>query len=1468
MIGRNIVIKAVSVISFVIVFAVVGILASQGISHNAYASTNPNVFVSAENSQWNNYFAGPQVIQVVVADPDINRLDQAYGEPVVTVNGKRLRMAQATDGNWYAYFADRNQAIAADKTVGLAGKGLDFGQFCRSTSATGSVTFTDTKGFTVAHAVTGSVDKPTNDAAFGGCTDLTGTGALLEHVVRQNKTLTPPNGGVTLGQIGLGNGNAWPIIQLYDFSATPTAVTVDYQKSGGDQIVNLTFDRIPTNLINATVDRTTYPENSQVFLAMNDPQLNVDPTEEDSWTWGTNAGNNTLYYQAFNRNGLVDADGTAGMQNLIGNLTTFMFNHNGRLTVNPAASNPSIRVIDFAANGKQILNGTTTSRGNPATLHTSSISAGSDPITFIESGGVNTGVFGNWDGAKHANIVTVNSLAIRGQAATFRYNDVGASITGGFAFGSITQSTPNGTWASGQRLTVASTDNDQNKNSKITEHLNLYDPIVTRIATLNIGTPFTLSSGGAAGETAQLIRLTGSLSLSNGKGTASVSVAPGSIQNATNLQEDEATSQRPIFSFSNGATIAHIDSTTALFIDLKTTMSTLLGTIHDTNRIGNAENFTGFNFLNYDLRSFSSLNGATGSSITNVGIDLVYNNAGTGLMNNGKPYSSTPTIIHIANSTKLQDFINLNYTDGSAADLNANLFGVVSKNANIGILVTFTTTGRGSLYLSPSGEPMVIDFFSIGLIGDGTQSSQKINNGIYRFELGETGDNTGVFTGTNEFVMLNQLNIFDQNTYSSLRPINHDVKFAALGKMTQADSDAPIISYLDLGADGINTKISSQQDIMTSSGTISTDKKTYNTGDTVTVTLIDPDLNVDNSLVDIYTTVAPTAGAVQDIAVDTIGRTGLGAYSNGQSIGELADVEFDKVRWSNSVIPGDPHHTVSCFGKESASGTKGGLATSLSATGFSLVETGPSTGKFTGNFQMPDQLCQDGAIVSSITQNIDVNYFDFLDSTGQPNLTSGNSLAFPLQPGSSSDIHTYPNGDSITIPFVSVNNTLLTISYPDGVLFANGDPANHNNTYVPEQPKPIDPICSTGQFYSESGQCLWAPDRCLEGILPDASGHCTLASGPPQPTICSNGNANNSAGFCFSSPQCPSSDYKYDIPSRLCVPNTWPADCSASADMGNLNQEGWDWAIPHGLNTTLSDRTNHGATTVTKANSTGFVVQWMMPRGLIVGYEAAVFYNPINFYQNVPSDTAGQKYMFYQVDYGIGKLLGNRQGLIMTFEPGGGGPYGFIQLKEVPVMPGSKYWITGVLEPAPLANPPAYIVQIVQGTHSWIYKRGIDEIEPRTSPVYKFQSFQDQWISSAFASNLTRDEISYPTIVSVENGNQISLGSFLTSAKPYYNLAEVSINGSYKLLSPHLTTPLPSQPNSYTNSRDCQGFGNVNIDVEMKSQLAPSDNLTSGNSTSIPTPVIPEFGPLVGVIVIISVISVIAITKRYPSFGK
>jgi hypothetical protein len=797
----------------------------------------------------------------------------------------------------------------------------------------------------------------------------------------------------------------------------------------------LTFDRIPQNLISVTTDRATYPENSQVFLTMNDPQLNVDPTEEDSWTWGANGNNNTLYYELFNRNGGIDGDGAAGMQNLVNSLTTFMFNHNGKLTVNPAAQ--GIRVIDFAANGKQILNGSTTAQGDPAKQKTLSIAAGSEPITFIEQGGVNTGVFGNWDGGKKSDVVTVNSGSIRGQSATFRYNDIGGNVVGGFAFGSITEGSTNGTWASGQRLAVTLTDNDQNRNAKITEHLNDYDGSIDRITTMKIGTPFSLTSGCPACLTLALDPSTmhgkaGTFTVNSTTGLRSISFSGISNSTDPDIAQDESFSNRAVPTFVNntGASPSvKLSDGGNVIIDTTATMQTLLKTINNPQGTNTGNRFHGFNFLNFDLRGFSSLNGATGTDPSAVQVFVVYDTttpftSPTGAKSFIDPSTGAVDVnakyISIANSTSLIDFINLNGTT-SLGDAHGSFFTAganshspkvangtlvssrlfsIPTNANIGLMFQFNTTGT-TLPLATStattavtkGIPTVADFFSVGYKGDGLTNDQRVNNGIYRFELEETGDNTGVFTGTNQFVMLNQLNILDPATYSTLRTINHDVKFVAIQDMLQAEARAPQSTFFDLGQDGVGTQISAQVDVPTHTGVVSFDSKTYKIADTVTITLNDPDLNVDNDLVDIYTAVAPATdssgninAANQDVATDTIGKAGLGSLSDGRAFGRLVDVQFGQanVRWSDSAItsPTTTHNTASCFGTVTSS-TAGGFSTSLSETGFSLVETGPSTGIFTGNFEIPDQLCQDGAVVSSVGQNIKVNYVDFRDSSGK-----------------------------------------------------------------------------------------------------------------------------------------------------------------------------------------------------------------------------------------------------------------------------------------------------------------------------------------------------------------------------------------------------------------------------------------------------------------------------------------------------
>ena len=96
------------------------------INVHAY-SDHPNLFVSAENSLFENHFSGAMVIEVIVRDSNINPIDQQQGEPIVTLNGNQLRMVQGSDGNWYAFFANVDKAKQADQIslAGLAGQNLE-----------------------------------------------------------------------------------------------------------------------------------------------------------------------------------------------------------------------------------------------------------------------------------------------------------------------------------------------------------------------------------------------------------------------------------------------------------------------------------------------------------------------------------------------------------------------------------------------------------------------------------------------------------------------------------------------------------------------------------------------------------------------------------------------------------------------------------------------------------------------------------------------------------------------------------------------------------------------------------------------------------------------------------------------------------------------------------------------------------------------------------------------------------------------------------------------------------------------------------------------------------------------------------------------------------------------------------------------------------------------------------------------
>jgi hypothetical protein len=174
-----------------------------------------------------------------------------------------------------------------------------------------------------------------------------------------------------------------------------------------------------------------------------------------------------------------------------------------------------------------------------------------------------------------------------------------------------------------------------------------------------------------------------------------------------------------------------------------------------------------------------------------------------------------------------------------------------------------------------------------------------------------------------------------------------------------------------LGADGVSTQIAIQQEAPSHSGVVSLDSSSYKVADTVLITLEDADLNVDNDVINIYTVVTPAVGLETN---STVGSSNLNVgsilYDDGSAFGRLLDVTFDDKLWT----------TANDNGCTSASSVNDGFA----STGFTLIETAKDSGIFTGDFQIPDVVCQDDHKLVSVTGlDLEVNYVDFRDASGE-----------------------------------------------------------------------------------------------------------------------------------------------------------------------------------------------------------------------------------------------------------------------------------------------------------------------------------------------------------------------------------------------------------------------------------------------------------------------------------------------------
>ena len=233
------------------------------------------------------------------------------------------------------------------------------------------------------------------------------------------------------------------------------------------------------------------------------------------------------------------------------------------------------------------------------------------------------------------------------------------------------------------------------------------------------------------------------------------------------------------------------------------------------------------------------------------------------------------------------------------------------------------------------------------------------HNCIYRLEAVETGDNTGVFEGTVEYINLNNSTANgsisgehdggDQEVEGLLGYIRGDALSVVLMDSVSG-SDSVRVVYNDTDAFQVATKIGAQLETSTHTGDISLDQGSYGAADIAVITIVDADLNTDSAARDTYQNSSTTF----NVTVTQSGQT-------------------------NSE--------------------------QLVAAAMTIIETGDNTGVFVGTFSVPDYKGSDMELVYYDSRDAGgsaVQYFDTATVVSNSGSVSFDRSVYPVPWGGSS----------------------------------------------------------------------------------------------------------------------------------------------------------------------------------------------------------------------------------------------------------------------------------------------------------------------------------------------------------------------------------------------------------------------------------------------------------------------------------
>ena len=623
------------------------------------------------------------------------------------------------------------------------------------------------------------------------------TGKWYGHVAADAATFTTPTGAtvvVTSPPVDPDGTTQISTIQLIAFDDDS-----DIDVVLGDEVITLHYEQDLDDLATVSTDRAGAPEGGQVHVTVSDFRLNLDPTGEDVWIMHTN-GTLASYVTATdetNDDNWVDAFGGLG----------------GELTV---TENDEIVTV---ADGS---------------------------VTLTETGS-NTGVFESQNDDDLSGIMVTGD---ENDDFTIAYadSDVQVFIE---SFDSTLEVIADGTWDSGESLTVRLTNENLNLNTLMDDNFAIDDddlPVLIQGDPITLGTVDMTINDKKIGESISVNDAhVATLSATHLETTITVELSDDQLERLTN----NALSH-----------YAHVSTDLAVTTDAELEGLTAP---HDLDNGLTAINMTDDAASTFTVTFTANDDMIEPATITaNTAIHETVTAAADEAVNT----DTTPTVASVKDAAE--------GADGSAPpEFIAAITAINVTGASIDDVLA-EVNKAAEAHINATDFTVVADIFSFGA---------DANDAIYRALLEETDSASGVFEATIEYQVLNQRTVDMSDTHESVAAMSNEL--AMILDTGYTGGDAPEFTYDEDNA---------SEDAPTNTGEVSVDASTYRVSDDVTITLVDADLNTDSGAREIYR-IANIGGTIEPVVVSI-------AIGNSACADELKDVSLRETANDSGIFEG------------------------------------------------------------------------------------------------------------------------------------------------------------------------------------------------------------------------------------------------------------------------------------------------------------------------------------------------------------------------------------------------------------------------------------------------------------------------------------------------------------------------------------------------------------------------------------